>query len=284
MYVIGARPSCGKTTMALCWIQRHIEMVPMLTGQGFWDYPRRLLAVLTERPPIAARRSLVATQLGYQPDLVLRERWDLLPIGAETHVAEGLKVIQEVEQNGWLRLVDAAGPTIEVLASEIEAFQPNVIWLDYIQRIRPTGRQSRFDAVGEAVHYFQALAHEADAIVMIASQLKRRGDGVFDKYRPPFLEDFKLSGEIEELADVALGLFRPLRRLTAEEERAVRNGERGLEDFTMPEAMAIKVVKHRYWGDAADQIARLRCRQGVITDWDGVPLPVQAEESWEAPF
>jgi hypothetical protein len=271
--------------MALSFIARHARIVQQLfhaeDGRRFWAYPRRLLAVLTERPPEAARRAIVAMELGYNPDLVIRGRWDSLPAGAESRVAAALQELLGVESNGWLRFVDAPVLTLEMLADHVEWFRPHILWLDYIQRLRPSGRENRFEAVGEAVHALQRLAQAADVMVIVASQLKRRGDGVRDKFLPPHLEDFKLSGEIEELADVALGLFRPTRRLTREEERAVRFGERGMDEFAIPEAMALKVVKHRYWGESADRIVRLRVRSTGVTDWEPPPVPANAGDAWE---
>jgi DnaB-like helicase C terminal domain len=294
VYVVGARPGCGKTALSLSWIAAHLDRVLLMLhapagGAGsFAAYPRRILACLTERSPIAARAGMAAAALGLEHDLVIRQRWDLLPAWAEARVADRLEWYQQAEHHGVVRWVDLARPTTEALAKEVEDFRPHIVWLDYLQRLRPSGREDRFAAVGEAVHYLQRLAQQVPLIAVVMSQLKRRGDGVFDKYRPPYLEDFKLSGEIEELADVALGLFRPLRRLTNEEERAVRNGERGLEDFTTPGMMAVKVVKHRYWGEAADRLIQLRVTNGLVTDWHMMPAPAAAGDAWEdnerAPF
>ena len=49
-----------------------------------------------------------------------------------------------------------------------------------------------------------------------------------------------------------------------------------------PEARAAKVLKHRYWGDAADRLIRLRCRDGKVTDWDPPAPPVGAGDAWGA--
>ncbi|GIW89967.1 MAG: hypothetical protein KatS3mg109_0399 [Pirellulaceae bacterium] len=271
LYVIGARPSCGKTTLLLSWISRHVDRTMAIfrdgSAEGYWRWSRRLLAFLTERSPHAARVAMAAMRAGYAPDLVLRERWDDLPKGAQLLVQFHLEQIEYAERNGFLQFVDAASPSVTKILEECEKFKPDILIVDYIQRVRPVARQTKFEAISQLVSFLQWCAYKLRVLVIAASQLKRRGDGVFDKYRPPYLEDFKLSGEIEEAADVALGLFRPLRPMTMAEEKKVRRGDVGLENWIIPNAMAVKVLKHRYWGDAADRIARLKCTECGIENW-----------------
>lgn len=290
VHVIGARPACGKTTFAMCWLDLHVRAVEaqFATGDQFWRMPRRLAVFLTERSPEVARLSWAALRLDYDVDAVTSESWSDLAIGAEDHIGREMDWIREMEHNGWINFYDVSRPTVgkvaNALADNAEKHHgagPEIVLFDYIQRVRPEGRQNKFEAVAEAAHLFQTLAVELDIVVIVMSQLKRKGDGVFDKYRPPNLEDFKLSGDIEEVADVALGFFRPLKRMTAKDERAVRSGETDLENFKIHDTMAIKVVKHRWRGSANDKIIWVRHRDGRIEDFPKDPPP-NAGDAWES--
>lgn len=293
LHVVGAKPSNGKTSILLSLIDRHarrvVDLFGLPTGEGrpFWRYPRRLLAFLTERSPQVARASWAARQLGYSVDLVLRERWDSLPSGAAERVARALQRITWVERQGWVRFVDASSPTIEVITKAVERHEPHILMFDYLQRIRPARNQSKLEALGELIRLFELLTTQADMLVIASSQLGRRGQEAFALYRPPHLEDFKGSGEIEESADLAIGLYRHLTRMTAKQEREVRAGHLGLDGFVVRNSMLVKVVKHRYWGEAADRRIQLWCDAARIADWtdrgpQSAPPPLGAGDAWES--
>ena len=249
--------------------------------------PRRVAVFFTERSPQIARLSWAALRCGYDVDAVTGEDWSDLPDDAPQAIARELEWISYVERQGWVKFFDVARPTVgaigKALADHAEAYNgagPQIVLFDYIQRFRPEGRQSKFEAVAEAAHLFQSLAVQLGVVVLVASQLKRKGDGVFDKYRPPNLEDFKLSGDIEEVADVAIGFFRPLQKMTAKDERAIRAGEIDLEGFKVHDTMAIKVIKHRWRGPANDRILWVRHRNGRIENMPATPPP-NAGDAWE---
>ena len=291
VHIVAARPANGKTSFMLCWLDRHIRAVERAfarDGDRFWRMPRRVAAFLTERSPQVTRLSWAALRLGYNVDAVTAEAWEDLPADAQATVDRELLWIDHIERQGWVTFFDVARPTVaaigDAIADEALAYDgagPQVALFDYIQRIRPEGRQTKFDAVAEAAHLFQTLAVQLRLVVLVASQLKRKGDGVFDKYRPPNLDDFKLSGDIEEVADVALGFFRPLQKMTAKQERAVRAGVIDLEQFKVHDVMAIKVIKHRWRGPANDRIIWVQHVDGRIENMPATP-PQGAGDAWEA--
>jgi hypothetical protein len=285
-YVIGSRPSNGKTAFGFSWLDSHIQRVEKAfrapEGVGdFWRLPRRVLALFTERSPHVSRRTWAALRLGYAVDLVLREKWDELPSSARDRVDQTLAYIAWVEEQGWVHFVGSARPQVADVGRWLEERDPHVVLYDFMQRVAPEPGQTRWDAVSDLSKLLQAYASQRPAIVLGFSQIKRRGDGVFGKYRPPSEEDFKASGDIEEDADVGLGLFRPLLPMTFKDEREIKQGLKGLEKWIIPEAMALKVLKHRFWGDAADRLVRLRCRNGRVTNWDHPAPPSTAGDGWE---
>jgi hypothetical protein len=279
-YIIGARPSNGKTSFIQNWLDRHVERVT--TGKWGKEYPRRVALFMTERSPEVSRVCWACLKLGYDADAALSENWEELPVGAQEKIDAAVRVIQNIERNGWVTFVPGGRLTVGEIGDAVADIEPHIVIFDYVQRVKPLPKQTRWDAVAEAAALFQQMAVELGRIVIVASQLKRRGDGVFDKYRPPHLEDFKLASDIEEMADVAIGLYRPLKKITAKEERAIRGGQDDLENFKIEDTMAIKVLKHRYRGPAADRILFVTCKDSRITDKERPNLPpVDAGDAWE---
>jgi replicative DNA helicase len=274
LYVVGARPSNGKTRFLFNWLNRLYAKIESV--------PRRILCFWTERDADVAYRTWAALRLGLDEDTVLMDQWDQLPDGAEAAVKAELEIVR---WESGIVFSPQTRPTVPEILKAVEDVAPEIVVLDYLQRIKPLPGQSKFDAISEAAVVLADLASKEELTVVVASQLKRRGDGVFDKYRPPFLEDFKLAGEIEEASDVALGLFRPLVKMSPSQEKAVRHGDLDLEPFKRPNTMAIKILKHRYRGPAADRLVRVKCDDvGRIYDFpeDRAARPTDAGDAYEA--
>lgn len=271
VYVVGARPSNGKTALLMNLLAR--------MWRGMLEEERPLMSVFcawTERSRFAAIKSMAALLTGYDEDLVLQDAWHQLPERAENVVCQ--EALRLHDGDGWLcTFYDHSLPTVRELSTAMKAclVPPRLVFLDYLQMIRPERGETSFDAWMGAMRWASELA-SGGVTVFVGSQLKRRGDGVFDKYRPPYLEDFKGGGTIEEQADVALGLFRPLKRMQASDERDLRAGMVDLERWKEPNIMAVKVLKHRYRSTAADQLIRLYVgAERWITDYHSNGQPTR---------
>lgn len=273
LVVVGARPSNGKTTWLQNWVNRIVEFTP--------SPDHRVLCFWTEHTPEIAYVAWACLHLGYSLDDAVKGR--LTPMAAQL-VHEWAT---EILPTGNVTFAPMVRPSVSEFLTLVNEHQPTVVVFDYIQRVRPEGRQTKFDAIAEMAVALRELAIHRPALVIVGSQLKRRGDGAFDKYRPPHLEDFKGAGEIEEAANIALGLFRPLQRMTHAEEMSVKVGEKDLDRWKIPDCMAVKCLKHHYWPDAADRIVRVRVERSIVTDWRDryTPVaPIHAGDAWEAPF
>jgi len=280
LVVLGARPSNGKTTYLFSWVNSlYADPMAMLT--------LRALCFWTERSLELAYWTWAALRFGLPLDAVVKGHWAELPDGAEAALTTEREQLRwrAYESESWIRFAQEERPTVADVVGAVEAMKPNVLVLDYLQRIKPAPRQTKFEAIGEAATVLQQLAVQHGLLVVVGSQLKRRGDGVFDKYLPPHLEDFKLSGEIEENADIALGLYRPTKRMTHKDKQAIRDGQEDISAWAYPNTMAVKVLKHRYWGEAADRIVRVRCQDGQVRDAEFTPsgAPTWAGDAYEEP-
>lgn len=299
LYVIGARPSCGKTAYAMNLVSRIIEAVLEKRVDGEHQ-PWKILAWFTERSREAAIKSLAALQMGYDEDAVLRADWRNLPGDAEDKVGDRVAELSEL----WPAFIcgDRTLPTLADLRYDIDHFidggdysdledgeeiyrdQPEILFLDYLQMVQPVPGQTQFDGMLKTVQYLRQLAGQGMTVI-VCSQLKRRGDGVFDKYRPPHLEDFWGGGLIEATAEIGLGLFRPLKKMTYQDVREVREGRATLKRWAEPGVMAVKCLKHTYIGPAADGLVRARIGDDrrIRPYFDQIAIPINASDAWEPP-
>lgn len=91
------------------------------------------------------------------------------------------------------------------LQSELKiGHRPNVLLLDYIQLV--TGRgSSRYERISSIAEDLKVLAKSTGTIVVVASQVSRKGD---DEGPEVFLHDAKDSGSIENSSGLVIGAWR----------------------------------------------------------------------------
>ena len=269
LYVIGARPSNGKTTLLL-----------------------NLLSSLREKriPTLYFGTEMLAE------DLV--KKWAALRLGLdELRVFEGQ--LSDEERHALEREIVYVTEAQEVtfstvtrldlkkLVSEIEwAFdartgpQPRVVILDHLHRMT----QDR-EELEQLARELKDIATERRVAMIVAAQLNReQGIGPFDLYTPPSLARYKGSAAIEENADVALGLFRPLRPgMTMSQRRAVQHGEYPVTEFAEPNTMGIVCLKHRFRGAAIGRFVSLVVSGSRLESkcFTGAVPPVGAGDAWE---
>jgi len=271
-YLIGARAGNGKTMFAMNWLNHHLDRMERATPDDLVFLPRKIQIFMTERSPDVAIRSWAALRAGLDEDAVLMGEWDDMPAGAEERFQKELSFLNRWHRDSYLSMESLARPTLKSIRERVEEYDPDVILFDHVQRIRADRNESKFEVVSEAAHMFQEFATKGNRIVVVMSQLKRTGDKIFSKYRPPSDEDFKYAGELEENADVVLGLFRPLRRMKVSDEREIRNGTKPLDPYKVHDTMGVNVPKHRWRGSVIDEVMLVRCKSGRIEDFDHVPF------------
>lgn len=273
LYVIGARPSNGKSTLMLNVLNAIYTEIR--------ERSRKVLCYWCEQGREAAYTLWASLRLGLLEDEVMMERWENLPDEAEeavTTLRGQLEWEEQPDDNGaFIKFSDSVSPSLKRLRAEVELCHPDIVFFDYIQKVRPAPGQDKFQAIAEMAGALQTMAVQQQCAVVVGSQLKRKGDQVFDKYRAPDLEDMRGAGEIEEAADVVTGLFRLLRPgMTKKEENGIRSGELALADFAVRNTMALRILKHRYRGSAADELIKLRIEgkriYGRHTTRDEVPV------------
>lgn len=250
LIVLGGRPGTGKTTFLLSLLSR------------LWEDRIPTLYFGTEMGPESLVQKWAALRLGLDELAVFESR-----LNAEEQGRLEAEVAALTAQPS-VAFCRSARLDIERLRSELAwAFEPTtglsprVVILDHIHRV--SQEREELEALAQEL---KQVAIERSVCLIAAAQLNREKDiGPLDLYSPPSLARYKGSAAIEENADVALGLFRPLRgALSAKERRALMHGETSVADYAEPERMGVVCLKHRYHGPAAGRAVRLVLRAGQV--------------------
>lgn len=184
MAVVGARPSHGKTAMAIQWCHA-------VAKQGFpcaYVSQEMTAAQLGQRSML---RSSTLDQRAWRPEVIDHLR-------AEAHsFAEGMEKIHIVDRPGTLGRVESS---LRYLAVR-EKIKFAV--LDYVQLIRMDKRpRSRYEEITEISSRLKCLAGELEIALLVLAQSGRDVDKR-DGWRPR-LSDLKESGQLEADADLVI--------------------------------------------------------------------------------
>jgi replicative DNA helicase len=192
LIVIGARPSVGKSSLALV-MAHNLAMV----GE------RVLIFSLEMSEPIVIDR-LTAINTGLS---LKRIREKTLSPDDRTEATMAL------EQIGRTPMFIDATSNISVMGmrSTIRRLSRRdklaAVFVDYLQFVKPHEGKSRVEEVGGISRGLKAMAREFDVPVIAAAQLNRHAD---DR-DVPVLSDLRESGSIEADADVVMFVHRPNR-------------------------------------------------------------------------
>lgn len=248
LWVVGARPGCGKTTFLLNVIQ-HLTVM-----DNPWLY------IGMEMSPEQLRRKWAAFRLGYDSKSVLRNRWDVLPEGCQAAVDMDV-VTQTTNLVNLAHFADARRISSADLTVQIDFaahWKCKVVIVDHVHRMQFGGADSLTHDMGEAVRKAKEMAVQKQLTVIMAAELNRPERELLADYVPPPLSALKQTGALEEEADVCLLLHKALRRTaTAGELKEVRQGMKAMTDVIEPNVMAVRVGKHRLDGGAVDRTSWL---------------------------
>lgn len=200
MIVLAARPSLGKTALALsiCEYATFRLQVPSLfvsLEMGRAELAERLIVM----------RSEVFGHKLRKPHLLNPRDRDALARAAD-----------EVGTAGHFHVDDAPSRTMAEIAATARRYRTRkgvgLIVVDYMQLIDPgdagrSGRDSRQEQVSKISRRLKALAGELDVPVLALSQLNREAEKRPDKR--PQLADLRESGAVEQDADIVMLLHRP---------------------------------------------------------------------------
>ncbi|MBQ9710264.1 MAG: replicative DNA helicase [Clostridia bacterium] len=205
LVILAARPSCGKTTLALNMIE-HVAIKEKKVCAMF--------ALEMTREELAQK---LLCSIG-------KVKMDSLQKGR----------LSEDDENGWKRMWeakkrlkeapiyvdDSPANTIPAMISKCRRLKAthglDFIVVDHIQLIYPDHRtaENRQQEVTEISRGLKVMAKELGVPVLALSQLSR---GVEQRKGKPVLSDLRESGSIEQDADIVMFIHRPDKSATAQE-------------------------------------------------------------------
>jgi replicative DNA helicase len=187
LFVIGARPSHGKTALAT-------SLASNILRQG---YGVGIVSLESSRYELTER--MVANIAGIENEILATGKLDYVD-------AQRLEeVVQRMKSKDWrLPISDNPYLTIDGVRARIRemvvAHKVDVVFLDYVQRIRPRDHSQPFRLhIAECSGELKSLAEDLDIPVVALAQLGR--DAANGR---PALSHFKESGQIEQDADTAI--------------------------------------------------------------------------------
>ncbi|WP_201491972.1 replicative DNA helicase [Pseudomonas paracarnis] len=196
LIVIAARPSMGKTSLALSAVDAALQQKPTNTVQ-IYSLEMPAHALMFRLIAILGQLNLASLMRGQLRD----EDWP--------------KVIAAVgrinEYGDRLIIDDTASLTPSALRSKVRraarrAGMPRLIMVDYLQLMRLEGKENRNLEIAGITASLKALAKEFNCPVIALSQLNRSVEQRADKR--PFNGDLRESGAIEQDGDVIMFIYR----------------------------------------------------------------------------
>jgi len=175
LLIIGARPSHGKTSLAL-------QIAWNISDMG---HKVIFNSLEMSRENIVERLACSEFQInGWKLRKGFKDEMQRFQAVGDRMRARLLKNSFEiVDYKGW-----SIGQTKEIL----EQFKPDCLFIDHVQKISARGYGSKYEALADYAHRLQDLAIEYDCAVVLNSQIQRSG------------EFLKGAGELEECADTLL--------------------------------------------------------------------------------
>ena len=186
MMIVGGYPSSGKTLLSL---QMAAELAKKYRV-GFFSLETSP-AKLTDR--LMCHMSRVPLKKIKDRDLGEAD-WPALVDAAERFS----------ELN--LEMIDAGGMTVRDIRALCLSRRYQVIFIDYLQLIAGSGKQSRYEQVTQISQELHSLGRANGVAVIALAQLKRP-EKEKGKPVPPSMADFRESGQIEQDADCALLVY-----------------------------------------------------------------------------
>ncbi|MBE0415815.1 MAG: replicative DNA helicase [Dehalococcoidia bacterium] len=227
MIVLAARPSLGKTSLALgiarnTAVQQGAHVAIFSLEMAREQLVQRLLA---SESGVDSKR----LRLGQQTEAEERKIMDATGVLSEAPIF--------VDDSPILRVVE-----LRSKARRLHFEQGiDLIIVDYMQLMRGDGREGRVQEMTEVSRSLKELARELDVPVLAVSQLSRASE--WRASHRPQLSDLRESGSIEQDADVVVFIYRDDLHYTKDEWLKLHPEK---EDNEYPKGIAeVIIAKHR---------------------------------------
>lgn len=193
MVVLAARPSMGKTSLAL-----NIGESAVLPKSGSQPAPTLFYSLEMSAEQLAFRLLCSRARVNMS-----KIKDGFAPEGSQQALARAAKELKNaplwIDDSGFLTILELRAKARR-MASKVNGL--GLIIVDYLQLISGVdNRVAREQQISEISRGIKAMAKEINVPVLVLSQLNRESER---EKRPPRLSDLRESGSIEQDADVVL--------------------------------------------------------------------------------
>ena len=196
--IVGGRPGHGKTTLL-------VNLLASLVTNGY-----KVAMFNRELPNTEVIKKLLCIEypkLHY--DKVRRGIIDATDVKFISKLKKASRIIKSKYSEDKFIMFDNIRD-LPKTASEIKKFKPDVIIDDYIQLIKPVGREdNRRLQLEKICNDYKWLAKENNCSVILASQLNRYLEARGRESKRPQLSDLAECGAIEQIAENVLFIYYP---------------------------------------------------------------------------
>lgn len=187
--IIGGYPSDGKTALALQMAYRMAQ-----------DYKVGFFSLETDKDKIRDRLMAAVVQIDFdriKNRALTEDDWKAFAEKSADMASRGLTVIK------------AAGMTATAIQSITQAYDFDVIFLDYVQLVTPEidHRAPRSEQMASVSRQLHTFAQKSKTLIVELAQLSRPEK--VGGWRAPVMSDLKESGQFEQDADMIFMLYRP---------------------------------------------------------------------------
>lgn len=185
--ILGGRPSAGKTALSIAFALHmaksyRVGFFSLETGKRkFFD---RLVSHLAKIDMAKIKHS---------------------ELGEEDY--ESVAILGKRVANNQLEFIEAAGFTVEDIRAIALSQRYDIIFLDYVQLIRPTGGGNRTEAVSGISMGLHEFSQSTGTMVVGLSQLSRPEKAQASGARAPKMSSLRESGQLEQDADIIMLLY-----------------------------------------------------------------------------
>lgn len=190
--IIGAYPGHGKTAFLASVTKNIYDNTPS----------KRVLFLTLEMSRVQIYRRLVSMETGISYDAQMEGKL------SDDDWARYNRVFDEMKFRTNVAINDISSITPSAIASEIRRFNPEIVFLDYLQLASSDKRADRRnEEVASVARSLKNLAKQFDIPIVAAAQINR--DAAKNDNKRPTLQNLAESTELEKSADNVIFLHRP---------------------------------------------------------------------------
>lgn len=236
LMVIGARPAMGKTAFV-------VSTATKMAMQG-----KKVVIFALEMSKLQMIRRIVSHITAIDSNVIKYGE-------CNTYQLEMINRVQEMPELNNIVIVEGS-QTIADIARYIQAEKPDIVFVDYLQKIKPEGNSDLYTAVTKASNGLKEISQMQHVPIIAMAQLSR--PDAHKAGKRPSLPDLRQSGEIEQDASIVAFIHRP-----------EYYGDDLMEDGTLSEGMAEIIIGKNREGEVGVYPMRVNLKISKFMDSDG---------------